>query len=59
MKNQKQRLIELYKEKISLFEKYNEAYFKKDRPLIDDAKFDKLKNEILELEKKKQVFKKC
>ena len=52
MKNQKQRLIELYKEKISLFEKYNEAYFKKDRPLIDDAKFDKLKNEILELEKK-------
>ncbi len=57
MKNQKQRLIELYKEKISLFEKYNEAYFKKDRPLIDDAKFDKLKSEILELEKKNKFLK--
>ncbi|WP_440914971.1 NAD-dependent DNA ligase LigA [Candidatus Pelagibacter sp.] len=41
-----------YKKKIDLLEKYNEYYYDKNIPEVSDAIYDKLKNEILSLEKK-------
>tara|TARA_B100001123_G_scaffold194369_1_gene221531 strand:- start:125 stop:2161 length:2037 start_codon:yes stop_codon:yes gene_type:complete len=41
-----------YKTKIKKLEIYNKAYFDKDEPLISDSDYDKIKQEILELEKK-------
>ena len=40
-----------YLEKIKKFQKYNEAYYNKSDPIVDDKIYDSLKNEILELEK--------
>ena len=41
-----------YSKKIKLFEKYNQYYYEKSKPLITDQEFDKFKNEIIQLEKK-------
>ena len=41
-----------YIKKKKLLLKYNEYYFDKSTPIIDDSKYDKLKKEILDLEKK-------
>ena len=41
-----------YLKKIKIFKKYNEAYFNKSKPIVDDSSYDDLKKEILELEKK-------
>ena len=41
-----------YFEKIKLIQRYNEHYYDKDKPLISDQKFDILKKEIIDLEKK-------
>ncbi len=41
-----------YKKKIKLLIEYNKNYFDKNNPLINDSDYDKLKNEILLLEKK-------
>mgnify|MGYP001231265275 CR=1 FL=1 len=41
-----------YKKKINLIKKYNQAYFSKDNPIINDSEYDNLKSEILDLEKK-------
>ena len=41
-----------YKKKIDLLEKYNEYYYDKNNPKVSDAIYDKLKNEIISLEKK-------
>ena len=38
--------------KIKLLKKYNKYYYDKDKPIITDQKYDYLKNEILNLEKK-------
>jgi len=46
-----------YKKKIKLFNKYNLFYYDKSSPLITDKKFDILKNEIIELEKKYSYLK--
>ena len=40
-----------YKKKIDLLEKYNEYYYDKNNPKVSDAIYDKLKNEIISLEK--------
>ena len=40
-----------YSKKIKLFEKYNQYYYEKSKPLITDQEFDKFKNEIIQLEK--------
>ena len=40
-----------YSKKINLFKKYNEFYYNKSSPLVEDYLFDILKNEIIELEK--------
>ena len=46
------KIKEDYLKKIKIYKKYNEAYFNKSNPLVDDNVYDNLKNEILILEKK-------
>ncbi len=46
------KLKKIYLEKIKLFKKYNESYYDKNNPIVEDAIYDLLKNEILDLEKK-------
>ena len=41
-----------YLKKVMLFKKYSESYYKKDKPLVSDKKFDNLKKEIISIEKK-------
>ena len=41
-----------YKNKLKLLEKYNKFYYQTQKPIVSDKQFDKLKTEILELEKK-------
>ncbi len=41
-----------YKEKITLIQKLNKAYYQKDKPLVSDAEYDKIKKDILDFEKK-------
>ena len=41
-----------YSEKIKLINKYNKFYFEKDKPIIEDSEYDRLKIEIIQLEKK-------
>ncbi|MDC3068353.1 NAD-dependent DNA ligase LigA [Candidatus Pelagibacter sp.] len=41
-----------YLEKIKLFQKYNKHYYDLNKSLVDDTEFDKLKSEIINLEKK-------
>ena len=40
-----------YLNKIKLFQKYNKHYYNLNQPLVDDSEFDKLKLEIINLEK--------
>ena len=42
----------IYQSKIRDFEKHNELYYDKSSPVISDRKFDEIKAEILDLEKK-------
>ena len=46
------KIKEDYLKKIQIYKKYNEAYFNKSNPLVDDNVYDNLKKEILILEKK-------
>ena len=41
-----------YKKKLNELIKHNQLYFEKNRPKISDNEYDKLKKEILDLEKK-------
>jgi DNA ligase (NAD+) len=41
-----------YKEKIALIEKLNKAYYHNDKPLVSDAEYDRVKNDIIDFEKK-------
>ena len=40
-----------YKKKLELLDKYNKYYYQNHKPLVSDKEYDKLKNEILILEK--------
>ena len=42
-----------YLKKIKLFQKYNKHYYDLNQPLVNDYQFDKLKLEIIDIEKKK------
>ena len=46
-----------YLKKINLINKYNKAYYKNNKPIVDDFKYDNLKLEILDLEKKYKFLK--
>ncbi len=50
--SKKKEIIKKYNKKIKLLEKLNKYYYDKSDPIVDDKKFDELKNEILLLEKK-------
>jgi len=49
-------LLKKYKKKLDLLDKYNKFYYQKQRPLVPDLEYDKLKIEILELEKKNNLL---
>ncbi len=57
MKNQ-EKIKSLYKAKIKKLLYFNRAYFEKDSPIVTDAKFDSLKQELLQLVKKYPFLKK-
>ena len=46
-----ERINQKYLNKIKLFQKYNKHYYNLNKPLVDDNEFDKLKLEIINLEK--------
>ena len=48
----KKEIIKEYNKKIELLNKYNKHYYDKNNPLVDDIKFDHLKIEVQNLEKK-------
>ena len=47
----KNKVTNDFKKKVKEIKKHNDYYFKDDNPKISDAEYDKLKNEVLELEK--------
>ena len=48
----KKEIQKLYQKKIKLLNKYNQYYYDKNKPLVDDKNYDDLKISILSLEKK-------
>ena len=54
----KKKIVEDYNLKIKLVEKYNEYYFNKSNPLVDDREYDQLKKNIILLEEKYKFLKK-
>ncbi len=55
--NENKSIQKDYLKKINLLNKYNEAYYKNSNPIINDSEYDKLKVEILTLEKKYNFLK--
>ncbi len=53
----KKEIQKLYQKKIKLLNKYNQHYYDKDKPLVDDKYYDELKISILSLEKKNDFLK--
>ena len=53
----KKSILEDYLKKIEKFQKLNEAYYDINKPLVADSEFDKLKLEIIKLEKKYSFLK--
>ncbi len=58
MKKNNDKIIDLYKKKIKVILKHNELYHGNDSPEITDSHYDKLKKEVLDLEKKHNFLKK-
>ena len=54
----KNLLIKKFQKKINDLKKHNNFYYNFDNPKISDAEFDKLKNEIITLEKRYSFLKK-
>ena len=54
----KNKVTNDFKKRVKEIKKHNNYYFKDDNPQISDAEYDKLKNEVLELEKKYTFLKK-
>ena len=48
----KKNILKEYKKKINEYKKFNEAYYDKSNPIINDSEFDKIKQNLIELEKK-------
>ena len=53
----KKKIENQYKEKINLLIKFNKNYYEYSDPIVDDGEYDKLKKEILALEKKYSFLK--
>ncbi len=53
----KKDIQNIYKNYIKKLKKYNENYYVKSEPLISDREYDKLKLEIIDLEKKYNFLK--
>ena len=49
---QNEEIKKKYLKKIEKFNDYNKSYYEKSRPEVNDETFDKLKIEILDIEKK-------
>jgi DNA ligase (NAD+) len=49
---QRKEVEKNYIKKIKELKEHNKAYFDKDEPIISDSVYDKIKQEILDLEKK-------
>ena len=45
-------------EKIKILKKHNNLYYNNDKPIISDFEYDRIKNEILGLEKKHNFLRK-
>jgi DNA ligase (NAD+) len=58
MSNKADNIIKNYLNKVKLIEKHNKSYYDKDAPSISDQKYDEIKKEILDLEKKNISLKK-
>ena len=48
----KKEIIKEYNKKIKLLDRYNKFYYDKNKPIVDDKKFDDLKDQIQIFEKK-------
>ena len=48
----KNNLVKVYRQKVKNLKKHNKYYFIDDDPKISDDAYDKIKREIIELEKK-------
>ena len=53
----KEKTIRIYNNKLSRLNEHNKLYFENSNPKISDAEYDKLKNEILNLEKENPYLK--
>ena len=51
MTAEKSKIINQYKKRISELKKHNKKYFSDDKPEVTDAQYDKLKADLLKLEK--------
>jgi DNA ligase (NAD+) len=58
MSSKEDNIIKNYLDNVKLFEQYNRSYYDRDAPDTSDQKYDELKKEILELEKKYFFLKK-
>ena len=54
---QRKQIEKSYLKKINILKKYNEAYFKNDKPIVSDIDYDDLKKKILDFEKKYSYLK--
>ena len=57
MRNNK-TIVSEYKKKINILKKHNKYYYDDDNPKISDSEYDKLKFDLLEIEKKYPYLKK-
>jgi len=53
----RKEIEKFYAKKIGELKKNNKAYFKNDKPIISDKKYDEIKEEIINLEKKYKYLK--
>ena len=54
---QRKEIEKEYIDKIDKLRNHNKAYFELDNPIVSDKDYDKLKKEILDLEKKYSYLK--
>ena len=53
----KKEIKKNYIKKINKLNEYDKSYFKDDNPVISDYEYDKIKQEVLDLEKKHSFLK--